>query len=223
MNPTEALQTLESLGTEQNRKVYRNHGVAGELYGVSFANLEKLRKKIKINHPLALGLWASGNHDARILATMIADPAQATDELLEAWAASLTNYAQADAFSKYVVQTAAVRTMLEQWTGSDNDWIGQTGWSLLSLLARTEDSLPDDFFLSYLSVIETTIHTRKNRTRHAMNMAVVAIGVRNSNLQDRAIATARKIGKVKVDHGDTACKTPDAESYILKTVARKKG
>ena len=52
--------------------------------------------------------------------------------------------------------------------------------------------------------------------------AVIAIGLRNANLEKRAIAAARRIGKVEVDHGDTSCKTPDAEPYILKASARKK-
>ncbi len=57
MNETEVLQELKALGTEQNRKVYRRHGVGENLHGVSFANLGKLKKKIKIDHELAERLW----------------------------------------------------------------------------------------------------------------------------------------------------------------------
>ena len=55
-----------------------------------------------------------------------------------------------------------------------------------------------------------------------MNNAVINIGVRNSRLQRKTIAAAKRIGKVEVDHGETGCKTPDAVSYIKKTVAYKK-
>jgi 3-methyladenine DNA glycosylase AlkD len=68
MTEKEILAELRSLGTEQNRKIYSRHGVQGEMFGVSYANLEKLRKKIKTDHMLAGQLWAAGNHDARILA-----------------------------------------------------------------------------------------------------------------------------------------------------------
>ena len=68
------IQELEELGTEQNRKIYRRHGVREDLFGVSFGNIRKLQKKIKTDHSLARELWATGNHDARILATMVADP-----------------------------------------------------------------------------------------------------------------------------------------------------
>jgi hypothetical protein len=46
--------------------------------------------------------------------------------------------------------------------------------------------------------------------------------MRGGPLRDEAIAAARRIGKVEVDHGDTDCKTPDAVEYILKVEARRK-
>ena len=49
-----------------------------------------------------------------------------------------------------------------------------------------------------------------------MNSALIAIGIRNEDLERKAIEIAREIGKVHVDHGATSCKTPDAESYIKK-------
>ena len=55
-----------------------------------------------------------------------------------------------------------------------------------------------------------------------MNQAVISIGVRNETLQEKALAAARAIGKVKVDHGETSCKTPDAAAYIKKTIEHRK-
>jgi hypothetical protein len=55
-----------------------------------------------------------------------------------------------------------------------------------------------------------------------MNNALINIGVRSSALQKKAIAAAKRIGKVEVDHGETGCKTPDAVAYIKKTVAHRK-
>ena len=55
-----------------------------------------------------------------------------------------------------------------------------------------------------------------------MNMAVIVIGGRNAALRKSALATAKRIGKVEIDHGDTACQTPDAGAYIEKMWARAK-
>jgi 3-methyladenine DNA glycosylase AlkD len=213
---------LEALGTEQNRKVYRRHGVGDNMYGVSYANLGKLAKKIKRDHALALALWESGNHDARVLATMIADPGQFTSGLLEAWAKGLDNHVQADAFANLAARTALAREKMARWVKSKSECVGSTGWGLLARLAVQDAELADDFFEPYLAVIERDIHRSQNRVKYAMNGALIAVGMRNERLRARALAAAAVIGKVEVDHGETGCKTPDAAEYIRKAAARKK-
>ncbi len=222
MSAIPILEQLKALGTEQARKTYRRHGVSGEQYGVSYADLKNLKKKIKVNHDLAEQLWVSGVHDARVLASTIADPQRADNALLEAWANDLENYVLTDAFTAYVAQTALAREKIEQWTQSDHEWIGATGWSLLGHFAINDKSLPDDYFEPYLLTIERDLHHRKNRVRHAMNNALIAIGGRNPQLEEKALAVAQTIGKVIVDHGQTNCKTPDAAAYIAKTKAPQK-
>ena len=74
-----------------------------------------------------------------------------------------------------------------------------------------------------LSTIGEEIHGRPNRTRYSMNGALIAIGMRNSKLRKQAEATAKKIGPVEVDHGETNCQTPDAVPYIAKAWERKNG
>ena len=221
MDLQEALRQLEEFGTAQNRKVYARHGVNPDMFGVSFANLNKLAKSIKRDHALAIELWACGNHDARILATMIADPAQADDDLLQAWVSDLDSYVVTDAFSGFVGKTALAQGKSEGWVGSDQEWTGRAGWHLVAHLAMKDQDLPDSYFADRLATIEQEIHARKNRVRDAMNNALIAIGIRNPALEERALAAAARIGKVEVDHGETGCKTPDATQYIRRTLARR--
>lgn len=222
MNKSEVLQQLEKMGTAQNRKIYTRHGVPGEQYGVSMANLKKLKKQIKVNQPLAQELWSTGNHDARYLATMIADPKHLDNTILQAWAQDLDNYVIADTFAGMVSQTALAQQKMEQWTNADGEWIAQVGWNLLTHLAMNDKTLSDDYFRPFLHTIEHHIHTRQNRVRYSMNNALIAIGLRNKTLQKEAIAVAQKIGPVEVDHGETNCKTPNAQEYIERVGARQK-
>jgi len=221
MNVTNAnviLTEMESLGTEQARKTYKRHGVGDKVLGVSYSDLGKFQKKIKTNHDIALDLWASGIHDAQILALMVADPQKADSATLDKWAATLNNYVITDAFAGYVAKTPFARQKAEAWIKSDHEWIGAAGWDILGTLASNDASLPDSYFEPYLGIIERDLQTSKNRTRHSMNNALIAIGARNPNLQPNAVATAKRIGKVKVDHGLTNCKTPDAISYMQKVI-----
>jgi len=218
----EALRQLEQSGTEQNRKVYARHGVGSNTYGVSFAALRTLAKKIKQDHALAEQLWETGNHDARVLATMIADPHAATPAELDRWAGELDNYVIADAFSVFVARTPHARGKAEKWSGATGEWTGRVGWTLFARLAMDATPLEDEYFTTRLEKIESEIHSRKNRVRDAMNNALIAIGCRNPVLTRRALAAAKRIGQVEVDHGETGCKTPDAADYIQRTLARKK-
>ncbi len=221
MKAEEIFEKLKSLGSEQSRKVYNRHGVFTEMFGVSFANLKKLKKEIKRDHELAENLWESGNHDARILATMIADPKKAKESLIDNWAEDLDNYIISDAFSKFVFLTDAAKVKMEEWINLDDEWTARTGWLLGAHLAMKNMELPDKYFLDLIKIIKNEIHHKKNRTRDAMNNALIAIGMRNEVLEKKALEAADKIGKVEVDHGDTSCKTPDARAYILKVRRRK--
>lgn len=218
---TQILQELESLGKDSARKTYRRHGVVEASYGVSYSDMGKLKKRIKTDHALALKLWASGNHDARILALMIADPQQADAATLEAWVHELTNYVISDALGVYVSQTPLAREKAEAWIQSDAEWIAATGWNVLADLAAKDQSLPDSYFAPYLAIIERDLHGSKNRVRHSMNNAVIAIGLRGEALEAQAVASAERIGKVIVDHGETNCKTPAAIPYIAKAKAHR--
>lgn len=211
------------MGTAQNIKIYKRHGYGEKLFGVSFANLSKLKKKIKTDHALAEQLWETDNTDAMILATMIADPDQFDDNKLEEWVNVGATYVLVDYFvSNIAAKTSLARQKMEEWTSSDDEWIGRAGWRLLGSLAETDPILDDGYFEGFLEIIEKSIHSAKNRAREAMNMAVINIGVRNESLKEKAIETARAIGVVEIDHGDTSCKTPDAESYIEKTVEHRR-
>ncbi len=217
MDAATVLGELEQLGTAQNRKIYARHGVGANMYGVSYANLKLLKKRIKTDHALAQALWATGNHDARILATMIAAPKQVTDDLLERWVRDSDNHTQTDALVELAAQTPHARAKAEAWLEADEEYIARAGWHLLGQLANNDSTLPDSYFEPYLPRIEQGIHQAKNRTREAMNNALIAIGSRNAVLEPLALASAARIGPVDIDHGETGCKTPDAAAYIRKT------
>ncbi len=99
MDHATAIAELERHGSEQTRKTYRRHGVLGDQYGVSYADLKSMKKAIKTDQALAESLWATGNHDARILATMIADPKAITRKVLESWSRDVDNYVLTDALA----------------------------------------------------------------------------------------------------------------------------
>jgi len=223
MTKTALMKELKSLGSEQARKTYARHGVSGKSYGVSYADFYRLEKRIKIDQELAEQLWDTGNYDARVLSTMIADPAKMTASLLDRWLKQVDNHGLGFALAGLAAKSPTAVKRAEKWCKSKQEWPGATGWYVVAALASDEAcELDDDHLGALLERIESEIHQSKNRVRYSMNSALIVIGLRNPKLQKQALAAARRIGKVEVDHGDTSCKTSDASEAIKKAVAHRK-
>jgi 3-methyladenine DNA glycosylase AlkD len=221
MTYKQAMAALKKAGTAQNRKIYGKHGVRGEMFGVSFAVLKTLKKTIKQDHDLAAALWQSGNHDARVLACMVADADAFTSRDLDAMARDLDSYVIADAFSSMVARGRHRLRKAETWSRRKGEWVGAAGWNLIASQANHDVGLTDAWCRERLKEIEAELPGAKNRVRHSMNQALICIGARNAKLEKAALAAARRIGVVEVDHGDTSCRTPDAAGYIAKTKAHR--
>lgn len=221
MTLDQVMRELAELGTLQNIQVNTRHGITDPMFGVSFANLGAVKKKIKLDHTLALELWTTGNHDARLLATMIADPDRLDAKTLDAWVKDVNDYITTDAFAKLAAKTSHARKKAGRWIELKPEYVARAGWTMVAILALHDTSLSDDFFQPLLEQIARTIHTRQNRAKEAMNTALIAIGTRSASLEHEALEVAARIGKVQIDHGLTNCKTPDATQYILNTVQKK--
>lgn len=222
MDLTTALGRLEAAGTEQNRRIYRRHGARDPLFGVSFAALDAVAREARRDQALADALWASGIYDARILACKVADPAAATEAGLDAWLDEIEVYVLVDVFvGSLAARVPGIVERADRWSTSPRDWTAQAGWDLYAHLALHDPDLADPWFRDLLGRIERSMAGAGNRTRHAMNGALIAIGSRNPPLRETAEATASRIGVVTVDHGQTGCRTPAAIPYLARIWDRK--
>ena len=86
MTKDEVMTQLKKLGTEQTRKTFARHGAPDNIFGVKVGDLKTLQKKIKMDHALALELFATGNGDAQYLAALVADDMAMTKKDLQTWA-----------------------------------------------------------------------------------------------------------------------------------------
>ncbi|MBM4418347.1 MAG: hypothetical protein FJ033_08555 [Chloroflexi bacterium] len=216
----EVTAELRLFGKPNTARIYRTHGVRSETVGVSLPDLGTLRKRYAGEPHLALPLWDSGLHDARILALQIADARNLSVEEIDVWLGALDNYILTAAFSGTIARRDDAVARAMRWIDAPGEWISTAGWSILNL-AALDGRLTPDLATALLGRIVATIHTAPNRTRYAMNNTLIAIGAGVAGLKDAAVATAQAIGTVHVDHGQTGCKTPDAVPYIERTYAHR--
>jgi hypothetical protein len=220
MTLQEAMAELERLGGELTRKTWMRHAAPAPLFGVPYAALYKLRKRIGTDVGLARSLWITGNHDARVLATLVVDPVALSREELDAWLGDAHYRLLNDAVAGVAANSPHARPVAEVWRRDPGEWTSAAGWNVVARLAAG-DLVTDEWLADRLVEIERDLRAAPNMTRYCMNSALIAIGGYRPALTARAQAAAKRIGKVEVDHGDSSCKTPEAASYIRKMVERR--
>lgn len=86
MDYNEIIKKLKSLANPKNVQGMVRLGISPKnTLGVSIPNLRAIAKKVGKNHSLAVKLWDSGIHEARILASMIDNVAQVTEKQTDRW------------------------------------------------------------------------------------------------------------------------------------------
>lgn len=223
MKVADVLTKLKALGSESYRKILLKHGAKEPVLGVKISELKKLHKQIKTNHKLACELYETGIYDAQYLAGYVVDDQQMTKRDLQRWVSQSNSPTLCGTTVAWVAAEGPHgEAMALKWIDAKNENAAHTGWNTLShLVALTDDADLDLALLKkLLKRVEKTIHNESDLVRYAMNGFVIAAGSYVAKLTKPAIETAKKIGTVTVDMGDTACTVPAAAEYIAKVQKR---
>ncbi len=220
MKLKEVMAALQALGSPAVKTLWLKHGAKEPFFGVKIGDLKPLARKLKGEQALALELYATGNGDAQYLAGMVADGARMTRRQLQTWADQAAWRMIAGTIVPWVASEHPDGfTLAMEWIDSKKEQIAIAGWNSLGawVTVHPDASLPLKELGALLDRVAKTLPGSPDRIRQAMNYFVIAVGAYVAPLGAKAIATARNVGRVEVDVGDTECKIPDAESYILKS------
>jgi 3-methyladenine DNA glycosylase AlkD len=222
MTAQQILAEIEPLGTEGYRRVMRNHGVTGALFGVKIEELKKYQKVIKKDYRLALDLFDTGVYDAIYLAGLIADESKMTKDDLRGW----LEKASSDVVAEFAVAWVAAEgshgwDLALEWIDSGEEKAVAIGWGTLSGLVAVKDDAELDIpaLRRLLERVATTVHDQPNRVRYKMVGFVIALGTYVRELSDEALRAGEQIGRVNVDMRNTSCKVPFAPDYIRKVAS----
>ncbi|MCH9651207.1 MAG: DNA alkylation repair protein [Deltaproteobacteria bacterium] len=223
MDLEEAMTRLEEMGTEQTRKIYRNHGAQEPFFGVKVGDMKKLLRPLKKEQGVVAELYGTGNADAMYLAALAADAKAMSEEDLDRWA---------EAAAWYMVGEYGVAGLAAEgphgwaaglrWIESATPHVACVGWNTLSgwVALRPDDELDLKAIRGLLERVDTSLHEAPNRVRYTMNGFVISVGCYVESLTSEARAIGESLGKVKVDMGGTACKVPAAAQMIDKVTEK---
>jgi len=199
MTSPELVARLRSLRNTVNIAGQRRFGITPqtEQLGISIVVLRSLARPHRKNHTLAQQLWASGVHEARILAIYIDDFAQVTRTQMDAWARDFDSWDICDqTCGNLFDRTPFALQKAHQWSTRKSEFVKRAGFVLMAALAVHAKDLPDETFLKFLSLIRREATDDRNFVRKAVNWALRQIGKRNPRLRRAAIAEANAIAKI---------------------------
>ena len=195
MTAAEILAGLRAQANAENVAGMARYGISttGTL-GVPVAVIRRLAKTAGRNHALALELWDSGVHEARILATIVADPARMTKAQMERWTRDFDSWDVCDQACQNLFRyTPLAWEMAAKWAGARPEFVRRAAFSLMAGLAVKAKDAPDDRFEAFLPLIAAASTDDRNMVKKAVNWALRAIGKKNPRLREKAIAAAETI------------------------------
>ena len=195
MNYKDVMGRLKALSNPEAVEGMARYGInSNNTYGVSIPNLRKMAKEIRVNHKLAQQLWASGIHEARILASMVDDSDMVTEEQMESWVRDFDSWDICDQCCMNLLQnTRFAYEKAAEWSSREEEFVKRAGFALMACLAVRDKKADDEKFESFLVIIKRESFDIRNYVKKAVNWALRQIGKRNLFLNRKAIETAREI------------------------------
>jgi 3-methyladenine DNA glycosylase AlkD len=197
MNLDEILEELKSCYDPDSVEGMQRGGInPDKAFGVKIPNIRKMAKKIKKNHELAQELWDLGYRETMILAAMIDDPIQVTEEQMENWVAS-----QYFSYWEVVDQTCMNLFYLTEfayekaidWSSREEEFVKRAGFALMAVLAWKDKKAENEKLEKFFIYIKKESSDDRNNVKKAISWALRQIGKRNLSLNRSALQIAYEI------------------------------
>ena len=199
MDYKETLKNLEVLKNPKNIDGMIRFGITPKtkVYGISIPELRKLAKIIGKNHKLAMDLWESRIHEARILAGMIGQAEKLTEAEMEKWVKDFDSWDVVDQVCGNLFdKTKFVYKKVFELSKREEEFVKRTAFTLMAALSVHNKKMKDNDFIKFFPLIKKAATDERNFVKKAVNWALRQIGKRNKKLNIRAIRLAREIQKI---------------------------
>ncbi len=195
MDSKEVLQRLESVQNQDNIAGMVKYGITPDkTFGIKIPVLRKMAKEIGINHKLALELWNLGYRETRILASMIDDPNQVTEQQMEDWVSDFDYWEICDQviMNLFEKKDQAYDKAI-QWSSREEEFVKRAGFVMMARLAVSDKKAQNEQFQEFFSYILRGAKDNRNFVKKAVNWAIRQIGKRNLELNKYAINLSQEI------------------------------
>ena len=223
MTRSQVMTQLESQGDEKTRQRYVRDGAGDNVFGVLLGKIRGLAEQLGTNHGLGLELWATGNHEARLLACMLLDPAALTQKEARALLEPLSNQTLADELVGRVLVHAPIAEALQaRWMDGDPELPRRSGWRLLA--GRVARGFAKDLDVrATFERIERELPSAPYPVKEGLNFCLVWIGLHVPAHTQEAIALGERLGRWDPRPIPKGCTSSYAPEWIAAALALRRG
>ena len=194
MEVDEAIEELRRLADPARKPGMARVGIdVTHALGVSVPNIRAIAKRAGTDHRLARALWRTGIHEARMLATLVADPDALTEAQLDRWARDLSSWDLCDSAADLFIASDLGRRRIRSWARRPEGYVKRCAFSMVARRAVSATTAPDREFLGYLPVIRRGSIDPRNEVKKGVSWALRQIGKRNRALHAAAIGEAERL------------------------------
>ena len=198
MTYSEIIKNLKSHKNPKNIAGMARFGISVKnTLGVPVPIIRQMGKKIGKNQELALKLWESGIHEARILASIVAEAYKMNWRDAEKWVGDFDSWDTCDqaCMNLFRYMRGAPGKALA-WTKKKEEFSRRAGFALMAALAFAKNPMSDGEFKKFWPAMKRYAVDERNYVRKAVNWALRQIGKRNLALNKEALKVAREIAKI---------------------------
>ncbi len=230
------LAELERRGSKRVREdMSKRFGIhTDKAWGVMMRDMQQVAKTIGTDHALAQQLWKTGWYEARMVATMIADPMNVTPKEMDAWCSDFDNWAICDtACFKLWDQVPHAWDKVAVWAKSEREFVKRAAFALLACLSLHRNDADPKALRKFLPLVKKAASDERNFVKKGVSWALRGMAHTGVDMRDTVMglseelaastnATERWVGKDVLRDIKRPMIAKRAEKRETKPVTRKK-
>lgn len=193
MDCREIIERFKKMANPRNVEGMAKFGIKpkAEVFGIPIPEVRKIAKIIKKDHKLALQLFDSGIHEAKILAGLVAKPEKLTEKQIAKWIKAFDSWDVVDQICMNLFDKSKIAIRkIPDFAKKKAEFEKRTAFSLMAALAVHDKKMSDKDFIKFFPLIKRAALDERNFVKKAVNWALRGIGKRNKNLNKEAIKLA---------------------------------
>jgi 3-methyladenine DNA glycosylase AlkD len=203
MDYDELIARLKAMENPKNVAGMARFGInSKDTLGISVVTLRKMAREVGKDHALALKLWSSGIHEARLLACFIAEPKKVSPSMMNRWAKDFDSWDVCDQCCMNLFdKTPYAYEKVKEWSQRKEEFVKRAAFALMAGLAVHDKNASNANFQRFFPIIKAAATDSRNYVKKAVNWALRQIGKRNAFLHRQAMRTAAEIAKLDSSSG----------------------